>query len=183
MNSNCSIKELPTSAMDTILRDKHMKNDYSGLRVLLTQLKTVPLGMRHRNRDAWNAYPEPDEPDDDIRHYDDPDDDAVDENTANLTGHELELMKPWLIRAIEMLRRYDYSMFPNIQHLHATDPALARSMASFHREKCQLALAALSTHDYNAARRHLRYVIQFIHRPSRNLGHRPRPAGAARRTQ
>ena len=157
----------------------NMKNDYSGLRVLLTQLKTVPLGMRHRNRDAWNAYPEPD---DDIRHYDDPDDDAVDENTANLTGHELELMKPWLIRAIEMLRRYDYSMFPDIQHLQATEPAMARSMASFHREKCQLALAALSTHDYNAARRHLRYVIHFMYRPARNLEHRPRPAGAARRT-
>jgi hypothetical protein len=162
--------------MDTILRDECMQIDHSRLHVLLTQLKK-PLGTK---RDAWHASPE--EPDDDIRHYDDPDDDAVDENTANLTGHELELMKPWLIRAIEMLRRYDYSMFPDIQHLHATDPVLARSMASFHREKCQLALAALSTHDYNAARRHLRYVIQFIHRPARNLGHRPRSAGAARRT-
>jgi len=178
--------------MSALNTPANMKNDYSGLRVLLTQLKTVPLGMRHRNRDAWHAYPEPDEsdddirhyePDDDIRHYDDPDDDAVDENTANLTGHELELMKPWLTRAIEMLRRYDYSMFPDLQDLHATEPALARSMASFHREKCQLALAALSTHDYIAARRHLRYVIQFIPRPVRNLGHRPRPAGAARRTQ
>lgn len=170
--------------MGTIVRDDYMKRDHSGLCILLTQLKTVPLGVRHANRDAWHDLPEPE---DDIRDYDDPDDDAVDENTANLTGIELELMKPSLISAIALLRRYDYGMFPDLEHLHLTNSAHARSIASMRREKYQLTLAALSTHDYNAARRHLRYIIQYLPRPAdntarRNLEYRPRPAGAARRS-
>ena len=174
--------------MDTITQRKYTKNDHSELCVLLTKLNTVPRGARRANRetpahrDAWHDVREPD---DDIRGYDDPDDNAVDENTANLTANELELMKPSLISAIEMLRRYDYSMFPDIKDLHRTDRALARSMASVRREKYQRALAALSTHDYDAARRHLRYIIQYLPRPAdntvrRNLAYMPRPA--ARRT-
>ncbi len=161
--------------MDTISWDESMKIDQR-LHVLLTQLKK-PLGTK---RDAWHAYPE--EPDDDIRGYDDPDDVHVDyEKTANLTAHELELMKPSLNHAIETLRKYDFSMFPNIQHLYLTDRALARAMASMFREKCQLTLMALSTHDYMAARRHLAHVIEYIHGPSAarsDLEHRPRSAGA-----
>jgi hypothetical protein len=143
--------------MDTILRDECMQIDHSRLHVLLTQLKK-PLGTK---RDAWHASPE--EPDDDIRHYDDPDDDAVDETTANLTGAELELMKPSLRRAMEKLRSFDYSMFPDVNDLRHTEPALAHSMMSFLREKCQLTLAALSTRDYHNARRHLKYLIKYIH--------------------
>ena len=150
-----SIKEVPIAVMNTILQHKYTTNDHSDLRVLLTQLKTVPLGarVRHANRDAWHDLPEPD-----IRDYEDPDDDAVDERTARLTDIELERMKPWLNRAIESLVRADYSMFPDLESIRDThqDPALARTMASMRREKYHLALAALSRHDYNAARRHLR---------------------------
>jgi len=132
--------------------------------------------------DEWDAsYPEPD---DDIRGYDDPDDVHVDyEKTANLTTDELELMKPSLNHAIEMLREYDFSMFPNIQHLYLTDRALARTMASMFREKCQLTLMALSKNDYIAARRHLAYVIDILptdNTARRNSEHRSRPAGAPR---
>jgi hypothetical protein len=180
--SHSSINDLPILVMDTIAQRKYTKNDHSGLRVLLTQLKTVPLGARHsnRNRNGLPDFPEPDQ-----GHYEDPDDNAVDENTANLTGIELELMRPSLIHAIALLRRYDYRMFPDLESLHLTDRALARSMASVRREKYQLTLAALSTHDYNAARRHLRHIVQYLPRPvdntaRRNLQYMPRPA--ARRT-
>ena len=136
-----------------------------------TQLNTVPHGMSHTNRGGvreWRTNHDGDEhhdlpePEHDIRHYDDPDDDAVDPDTANLTGIDLENMRPSLISAIRWLAAYNYNMFPDLAQLVLRDSALARSTASLRREKYQLALAAVSAHDYNAARRHLRYIVQYL---------------------
>jgi hypothetical protein len=137
-----------------------------------------------RYDDEWNAYPEPVEPDDDIRFYDDPDDDFVNEYTKNISGQQLELMIPTIKSAIEMLKKYDYSMFPSIQHHVSTEPALARSMGSYMRERCQAGLACLERHDYHGARRHLQHVIkdiQYIHYPSIEKSDLESPAARRRR--
>lgn len=154
-----------------------------------TQLNTVPHGMSHTNRGGvreWRTnhdgdeYHDLPEPEHDIRHYDAPDDNAVDQNTEYLTGTELDRMRPSLVTAITALRRYDYSMFPDLEDLHVTDPVSARSIASLRREKYELALVDLSAHNYNAARRHLRYIVQYIlpanNTTQRNLRYVARPA-------
>jgi len=194
----------PPPSRDSQERERHLEEIERARRRLAQLLKT-----KHKNRtrntkksdrtdrharpdpdytfgydDEWDAsYPEPD---DDIRGYDDPDDVHVDyEKTAKLTVHELELMKPSLNHAIEMLHEYDFSMFPNIQHLYLTDRALACTMASMFREKCQLTLMDLSKNDYIAARRHLAYVIDILptdNTARRNSEHSSRPAGAPRRS-
>lgn len=216
-HSNFSIKEVPMPVMDAILRDEYMKKDHSGLRVLLTQLNTLPGGggnskssnrTKHLNRpstrntkkskrtyrhaqpepdydirddDEWDAYPEPD---DDIRFYDDPDDDFVNEHTKNISGHQLELMIPTIKSAIEMLKKYDYSMFPSIKRLVSTEPALAKSMGAYMRERCQAGLECLDRHDYNRARFHLQHVIrdiEYIHYPSIEKSDLESPAARRRR--
>jgi len=163
---------LGTKHSNLVSRTKHL-NRASG-----KKHSNRDSGTKHSNRasgtkddyksddDAWHDHPEPD---DDIRHFDDPDDDVVDEYTTNISGDELERMRPSIISAIEMLRRYDYSMFPSIKYLIRKEPALAKSMCSYLREKCQKGLACLDRHDYHGARFNLQHVIkdiQYFHFPS-----------------